>query len=68
MLCLVIFGASFIIYGLMSIISGKSMSPGRMFSKRSQREDLTGKSARIAGAIYLVVGIAIIVLSYVYLD
>jgi hypothetical protein len=68
MLCIVIFGVSFVGYGLMSLISGTSMSPQKIFSKRIYRDDLTGKSARIAGAIYLAIGIAIIVLSYVYLD
>lgn len=66
MLCLVGFGACFVIYGLMSLISGTSMSPGKLFSKKIHREDLIGKSARIAGGIYLAVGIAIIVLSYIY--
>ena len=68
MICVVGFGACFCIYGLMSIITGKSASPERIFTKRiGLKENLIGKNGRIAGSIYLLIGIAIIVLSLVYL-
>ena len=69
MFCVVGFGACFCIYGLMSIISGKSSSPERIFTKRTGLNDnLLGAKARIAGSIYSLIGIAIIVLSLVYLE
>ena len=68
MFCVVGFGACFCLYGLMSIISGTSASPERIFTKRiGLKDNLTGKQARIAGSIYLLIGIAIVVLSFVYL-
>jgi hypothetical protein len=68
MFCVVGFGACFCIYGLMSIITGTSSSPDRIFTKRIRgKENLKGKKARIAGSIYLLIGIVIIVLSLVYL-
>jgi hypothetical protein len=68
MFCVVGFGACFCIYGLMSIISGTSSTPERIFTKRTGvQENLKGKKARIAGTIYLLIGIAIIVLSLIYL-
>jgi hypothetical protein len=68
MICVVGFGACFCIYGLMSLISGTSASPDRIFTKRvGLKDNLIGTKARIAGAIYLLIGVAIIVLSQVYL-
>jgi hypothetical protein len=67
MYCVVIFGACFCIYGLMSIISGKSMSPDRIFTKRMyNQENLVEAKARIAGSIYLVIGIGIILIALLY--
>lgn len=68
MICAVGFGACFCIYGLMSIITGSSSSPERIFTKKTGLKDnLHGSKARIAGLIYLLIGIAIIVLSLVFL-
>ncbi len=68
MICVVGFGACFCIYGLISIITGTSATPERIFTKRiGLKDNLTGSKARIAGSIYLLIGIAIIVLSLVYL-
>ncbi len=68
MICVVGFGACFCIYGLISIVSGKSSSPERIFTKRIGLDDnLLGAKARIAGSIYSLIGVAIIALSLVYL-
>ncbi len=69
MFCVVAFGACFCIYGLMSLISGKSSTPERIFTRKvGLKDNLLGTKARIAGSTYLLLGVAIIALSLIYLQ
>jgi hypothetical protein len=68
MICVVIFGACFFIYGVMSLVSGRSMSPENLLSRKTHpQENLMGKKARIAGGIYVAVGVAIMLAGYIFL-